>query len=330
MSRYSHYHTARAFTIWELLVTVSMMLLIVLVVAPGPMQMKARYAQPITCMDNMNRISRAVAMCYRDYNGYGPSADDGACTSFMFTWADALYDLDYLTNIADQWCPADEHPDYVAEERGTEWCFYFVDHFGVREPIKRGTRTSYAINRLMSLNFKQDRFEDASRQVYAMDGWWSWHANLNAAWVLYEEVMGEPPPELPDDLSWRGAMHGWRHGLDHSANVLYCDGHVSLLTPNVPEDLEGLLNDTVDTMESFTWLPGERNMRGSGSVYQGSVEEYIGLQPFFVEPDEGTYRMLNAGNEAVVPIDYPAELNCGWRTLNQAWRTLPNDLRMRR
>ena len=108
MSRYSHQHTTGAFTIREWLVTVSTMLLIVLVVAPGPMQMKASYAQPITCMDNMNRISRAVAMCYKENNGYGPSTDDGNLTSFMLTWADVLYDMDYLSNVSYQWCPADQ------------------------------------------------------------------------------------------------------------------------------------------------------------------------------------------------------------------------------
>ena len=322
-------HRSRAFTIRELLVTVSMMLLIVLVVAPGPMQMKARYAQPITCMDNMNRISRAVAMCYKENNGYGPSTDDGNLTSFMFSWTDLLYDLDYLPNVSYQWCPADEHPDFPTEARASEWWFYFVDRFGVNEPIKTGVRTSYAINNVMARNFKQDRFEDASRQVYAMDGWWTWHANMNAAWVLYEEVMGEEPPSPVIWPHWEGTMSGWRHGLDHSANVLYRDGHVALLTPNVPEDPNDLLTDTVDTMESFTWLPGERNTRYDFNNYQGTVEEYVGWRPFFLDPDEGTYRELETIG-STVPIDYPSELNCAWRTVNDAWLKLPSSPCQRR
>ena len=313
----------RAFTLKDLLVTVSMLALLALVVAPGPLQLQRREAQLITCADQLGRISQAVAACFTENNGYGPSWDDGSLTSFMLTWTDLLYDAGYLANARHQLCPADEHPDMPTEMRGAEWRFYFVDHFGVNEPIKFGVRTSYALNAIMSWNFAQDKFEDASRQVYAMDGWWSWHANLNAAWALYEQVTGDPPPNPVHWPHWEGTMHGWRHGIDLSANILYLDGHVALLTPNVPDDYEGLLTDTVDTMQSFTWLPGERNIRFDFDEYQGEVEEYQGLRPYFVDPEEGTYKIILDSVE--VPIDYPEELNCAWRTVNEAWLRLPND-----
>ena len=181
-----------AFTLRELLVTVSMLALLALVVAPGPLQLQRREAQLITCADQLGRISQAVAACFTENNGYGPSWDDGSLTSFMLTWTDLLYDAGYLANARHQLCPADEHPDYPTEERGWAWGFRFVDQFGVNEPIKHGVRTSYALNAVMNWNFAQDKFEDASRQTYAMDGWWSWHGNLNAAWALYEQVQPGP------------------------------------------------------------------------------------------------------------------------------------------
>jgi prepilin-type processing-associated H-X9-DG protein len=312
----------------ELVVIVVMLASIILIMAPGPLQLQPRFAQSITCADRLGRISQAVAFCFGENNGYGPSWDDGHETMFMLTWADLLYDKGYLPSTRYQLCPADEHPDMPTELRGTAWHFYFVDHFGVNEPIKHGVRTSYALNAIMNWNFVQDRFEDASRQVYAMDGWWSWIENLNAAWALYEQVTGDPPPSPLWYPHGTATMHGWRHGTDLSANVLYLDGHVALLTPNVPEDPNGLLTDTIDTMESFTWLPGERDIRHQFDPYAGEVEEYQGRQPYFVDPDEGTYKVILG--DVKVPIDFPEELNCAWRTVNDGWLRLPNDPRDRR
>jgi prepilin-type processing-associated H-X9-DG protein/prepilin-type N-terminal cleavage/methylation domain-containing protein len=317
----------RAFTLRELLVTVSVLALLALIVAPGPLQLQRREAQLVTCADRLGRISQAVAACFAENNGYGPTFDDGDQAGFMLTWTDLLYDMGYLPRLGYQLCPADERPDFVAEEHGSAWHFYFVDHFGVNEPIRHGVRTSYALNFQMATNFAEDKFEDASRQVYAIDGWWSWFACLNAAWVLYEQVTGEPPPSplyYPIDL---GTMVGWRHGAELSANVLYVDGHVAPLTPIVPDDAEGLLTDTVDTMLSFTWLPGERDIRPLGAPYQGELEEYWGLRPYWTDPEEGTYKRVQ---NLLVPIGFPEELSCSWRTFNSAWLKLPNDPRDRR
>jgi prepilin-type processing-associated H-X9-DG protein len=318
----------RAFALRELIVILIVVASIILIMAPGPIQLAPRQAQSITCADHLGRISQAVAFCFGENNEYGPSWDDGNQTSFMLTWTDLLYDMGYLPSTGYQLCPADEHPDLPTEMRAMQWGFRFVDHFGVNEPIKYGVRTSYALNAIMNWNFVQDRFEDASRQVYALDGWWSWHANLNAAWALYEQVTGDPPPDPVGWPHWEGTMHGWRHGIDQSANVLYLDGHVALLTPNVPDDPNGLLTDTIDTMESFTWLPGERDVRYDWDYYHGEVEEYQGRRPYYMDPDEGTYKTILNGVR--VPIDFPEELNCSWRTVNDAWLRLPNDPSERR
>jgi prepilin-type processing-associated H-X9-DG protein len=302
--------------------------LIIMIMAPGPILVQRRAAQAITCVNNLGGIGQAVALCLKENHNYGPSWDDGELTNWMLTWTDLLYDAGYLPSTGYQICPADDRPDVPAEDRGIAWDFRFVDHFGVNEPPKYGVRTSYALNAIMSWNFSQDKFDDASRQVYAMDGWWSWFANLNAAWALYEQVTGEPPPDVVAYPHWEGSMHGWRHGIDRRANVLYLDGHVASLTPNVPDDPNGLLTDTVDTTESFTWLPGERGIRYDFDSYQGEIEEYQGRQPYFLDPNEGTYKEILSGTK--VPIDYPEELNCSWRTYYNAWRKLPNEDRDRR
>jgi prepilin-type processing-associated H-X9-DG protein len=314
----------RASTLTELGITLVTLVLLVLLVAPGPPQF--RPARIATCSDNLGRIGQAVAMCFEENNGYGPTWDDGETSqghvTWMLTWTDLLYDAGYLPHLLNQVCPADDRPDYPEEARGDAWNFRFVERIGVNDPWKWGTRTSYALNSHMSHNFLQDRFDDPSRQVYAMDGWWSWIGNLNAAWALYEHVTGEPPPHPLDWPNWQGTMHGWRHGADLSANVLYLDGHVAPLTPIVPDDPNGLLTDTVDTMEVFTWLPGERNLRFDSDSYQGEIEEYQGRRPYWMNPEEGTYKYVGGWR---MPIDYPEELNCVWRTVNDAWIILPND-----
>ncbi len=319
----------RAFTLTELVVTVVMLVLLVLLVAPGPP--RCQPARVATCSDNLGRISQAVAMCFEENNEYGPTWDDGETSqghiSYMLTWTDLLYDAGYLSHLQPQVCPADGRPDFATERRGVEWRFRFVDRIGAHDPINWGTRTSYALNSHMSFNFLQDRFDDPSRQVYAMDGWWSWMANLNAAWALYEQVTGDPPPDPVEWPHWEGTMHGWRHGTDLSANVLYLDGHVASLTPIVPDDPNGLLTDTVDTMQVFTWLPGERDVRFDFESYRGEIEEYQGRRPYWWNPEEGTYKYVD---QVRMPIDYPEELSCAWRTVNDAWIVLPNDPNRRR
>jgi len=315
----------KAFTLTELVVITVLLAVLVLVLAPGPVRVQP--AQTSTCSAQLGRIGQAVAACFTEHNGYGPTWDDGTYTSWMLTWTDLLYDEGYIGLLDGHMCPADRRPDFAAECRGEEWRFMFVNRIGVNDPIKYGVRTSYALNAIMSWNFAEDKFDDASRQIYAMDGWWSWCANLNAAWALYEQVTGDPPPNPVHYPHWEGTMHGWRHGADFSANVLYLDGHVARLTPNVPDDPNGLLTDTIDTFQSFTWLPGERDIRYDFDSYQGEVEEYLGRRPFFVNPPEGTYKLV-AG--AKMPIDFPEELSCGWRTENDAWIKLPNEGRDRR
>ena len=104
------------------------------------------------------------------------------------------------------------------------------------------------------------------------------------------------------------------------------DGHVARLTPTVPDDADGLLTDTVDTMEVFTWLPGERDIRMDFEPYDGEGAEYVGRRPYWRSPEPGTYKEVLG---AVMPIDYPESLSCAWRTRYDAWVKLGNEARDR-
>lgn len=267
-----------------------------------------------------------MAACFAENNGYGPTWDDGGSLPStglrcMLTWTDVLYDLGYVVKPRIQLCPNDERPDEVAEARGEEWDFHFVDTFGVGEPVRFGVRTSYALNALMHHNFPQDKFADASRQVYVIDGWWSWFGSLNACWLMRVNVWGSAPAGPVAWPHWQATMVGWRHGPDFSTNALYLDGHVALITPLVPQN-QGELLRTVDTMESFTWLPGESTIRYDWDSYSGVVPEYQGRVPYWTDPEPGTFKQTPDG---VMPIDYPEFLGCRWRTVNQAWVNLPAD-----
>jgi hypothetical protein len=162
------------------------------------------------------------------------------------------------------------------------------------------------------------RVEDAARQIYAIDGWWTWCGGLEAVWVFYEQVMGSPPPSPIATPHWQGTMSGWRHGPTPRANGLYRDGHVAMIVPTVPTTVKELRN-AVNTLESFTWLPGERNTRFDYDRYSGSVPKYQGRQPFGVDPPQ--WKNVAAGR---MPVDYPEHLSVGWRTLNRAWVKFPS------
>ena len=127
-------------------------------------------------------------------------------------------------------------------------------------------------------------------------------------------------PSPTDYPHWKGTMAGWRHGKEFLANHLYVDGHVSVVKPRVPTTPREIKN-TVDTVRTFTWLPGERPDRMDGHSYSGEVEYYRGPPPWVPKfITEGGYNQ---------PAAYPEELHPAWRTNNRAWSKLPADPRDR-
>ena len=305
-----------AFTLIELLVVVAIIALLISILLPSLAEAREQ-GKRVKCAANLRSIGQAVANCWNDNKGYNPNWDDGEQAARMLTWVDCLYDMDYTANLDVTFCPSDTRHDGPMVARGGAWGQTFVDHFDVKEPIKPGVRTSYAINCMMHFNWPSDRYKDAGRQIFGMDGWWTWHGNINATWLFNP---GLDPVNTP---TWNGAMHAWRHGKRYMANILFCDAHVEAVAPRRPARPSSSSNDgTVDTSRMFTWLPGEQTSRVHWEPYLGDVTEWNGRVPAVVS---GQGRFLEGESTFRFPVNYPDELNTNYRTFMKKWRKLPNE-----
>lgn len=322
---------ARGFTLIELLVVVAIITLLISILLPSLGQAREQ-AKRTKCGSNLKSIGTAVATCYAENNEYGPSWDDGEPgppvnhQTFMLTWTDVLFDLDYLGDVGAALCPSDERPDEVAALRGaSNWNFRWVRQIGVNEKQEPGVRNSYALNVIMHFNFKEDRYPGGeARQFYAMDGWWCWTSNINAAWLFHAGIWPGAPQNPMTFIHEFSTMAGWRHGKEFRSNILYRDGHVAVLTPRRPSSLDELVNKTVDTVNTYTWLPGEKPTRRYMDKYDAQVPEWKERIPKAIQvKNEQRGGKIGFGDN-IHPYNYPDQLSAAWRTLNNAWIKLPN------
>jgi prepilin-type N-terminal cleavage/methylation domain-containing protein/prepilin-type processing-associated H-X9-DG protein len=332
------------FTLIELLVVVAIIALLISILLPalGKAREQGKKAK---CQANLHSIGQAVASCWSENNEYGPAWDDGEANPggewFLFSWADTLFDLGYLGNADAQICPDDQRPDEILKLRcnASSWNYKFVREFMHGETPRYGIRTSYAISSIMHFNFREDRWKDSSKQVYAADGWWTWFGSVNAAWLLAPKVLGGTPP-VSFPFGESSSSIGWRHGTERSAHLLFCDGHVANVIPKTGglASLDDVKFKPVDSVHQFTWLPGETPCRNYDSQYKlgnydGGIDDYVNFPgmnkkrvPFWKKQKDAKsgYKQLGTDNN-IHPYAYPDELSATWRTKNKAWRKLPNE-----
>ncbi|MCG3127754.1 MAG: hypothetical protein CHACPFDD_02626 [Phycisphaerae bacterium] len=305
----------QGFTLIELLVVVAIIALLISILLPG-LQQAREQAKRVKCGANLRSVGQAMHSCWTDNKGYGPTWDDGGVARNMLTWTDVLFDTGYLGAYEAALCPSDKRPDDLARERGSAWGFNFVDKFGVGQQSLPGVRGSYALNAIIHWNHPGDRFNDGARQVCAIDGWWSWFGSLNAQWLMSWRITGRP--RAFDYPNWEATMVGWRHPRDYSANTLYVDGHVAVLTPRMPERLQDIPNKSIDNNKSFTWLPAEPGTRMDWDPYNGEILDWRGRVPRWT---------LENGQQLpgqFMPAGFPPELSANYRTVKKIWRELPN------
>lgn len=312
----------RAFTLIELLVVVAILALLVSILLPS-LQSAREQGKTTRCLANEHAIGQGVHNSFTENRGYGPTWDDGEAgvgaghQTFMLTWVDVLFDGGYVGDWKVQICPSDARSDEPMEARGKSWNFKFVETMGIGETARHGTRSSYAINAHMHYNFAQDKFSDAGRQLFAVDGWWTWFGAINAYWLAHQRIYGYAP-DVMNAPHWEGAMVGWRHGKRFGCNVLFVDGHAGTLTPNLALTPQTIHN-TVDTSRVFTWLPGERTNRFDFDPYNGEIVEWIGRKPYWTF---GYGKKMTNGS--VVPANFPElELHAAEKTNKRAWRRMP-------
>ncbi len=335
---------------------VAIIALLISILLPSLGQAKEQ-AKKSKCGANLRSLGQAVAACYTENNEFGPSWDDGDARFvtpqvgsywMMYSWVDTLFDMGYLGSADAQICPDNQRPDEVTQIRSSDpdWPYQFVREFWRGETPRAGIRTSYALNCHMHFNFREDRFEDPARQVYAIDGWWTWFGSLNAAWVMAPVVLHSTPPVMQFLNPW-ASMVGWRHGPERAAMVLFRDGHVMPLTPRSAglTSMDDLKYETVDTSRWFTWLPGESPTRkyavkyGEGSNNPHRVQEWVGKRSQAWLDCRSTGRgakwivpreTVGTENNNFHPYAYPEELNAVWRTQDGVWNKLPNSQGERR
>ncbi len=299
----------KAFTLIELLVVVAIIALLISILLPS-LAAAREQAKMVKCGSNLHQIGLGVEYCQQEWKGFTPTWDDNA--GVMLTWVDVLYDLNYVQAIEVTLCPSDRRPDPMARLRGQAWGKSFVDRFGVNEPLKPGVRTSFALNELMNFNWPDDKYKDSGRQVFAMDGFWTWHGNLDARWVL-GKTAGDPVSD--GAAMWHSNMPGWRHTRQHKANVLFCDQHVATAQPFMPPTWN---DKVIDTSRIFVWLPGE------GTVRKGE-------DPYSVGGGDWQQRSPACAMAGVnYPKSHPDQLKCDYRTNNALWKKLPWNVGNRR
>lgn len=351
----SAYQTSRngGFTLIELLVVVAIIALLISILLPS-LSAAREQAKIAKCGAQQRDIANGLTSCRTDNKDYGPTWDDGEAVAtatgnkVMYTWVDVLFDLGYTGNAKAGICPSDTRPDEATEIRSDAWAnspgYQWVDEPGAGEAPKAGVRTSFALNSKFHFQFKKDIYaQDPARQIYAVDGWWTWFSSFNANYIWRSTYFGNPSTDLFWGSDRYMTMVGWRHGTRYEANTLFNDGHVARIAPKPPRDVNDLRNyqDGTDTIRAFTWRPGEISGRPRDGKYdpapnlRDQLDEYRGLYPEVAlvfnpginpsQPRPGFTWIGATNGDNVHPVGFPAELSALRRTQANLWKNLPSN-----
>ncbi|MCP4251716.1 MAG: type II secretion system protein [bacterium] len=270
-------------------------------------------SQADICAKNLASVNYALGMLQSDFPGwYAPKYDDAFAThgsghfNRLATWLDVLCQLSYINpnmyidGNSPAYCPADQMPDPINEQRGTAWQYrypyalgggYGVDHsYAISMPY------SSAANPTDFPCWDPDGHPDG--RVIAADGWWTWTHNFGGVALVSGRW---------DDPLWGSNTIGYRHKF--AANLLHRDGHVVLVAYDIdPTDYAPVCNESgVDTTQHFMTRPGE---------------------PLQVHPYVPSH-WNDCDNPPPGCVEYPMgsgalpdQLNPEWYTANNAW-TVP-------